>query len=498
MATTTKEYEVKKKSNLKPGKSLYEDTEENIAWWKIWKHRRYQIAVLALFGFFNIYSLRTNLSIAIVAMTENRSVLLENGTTIYEQEFAWSSTQQGVILSSFFYGYITTQVLGGFVSERYGGQKFFGLGIFITAALTLLTPVVAKYSYEGLITLRVIEGIFEGVTYPSIHAVWARWAPPLERSRLTTIGYSGSYIGTVAAMTIGGVIAEEWGWESIFYFFGAIGVFWFICWWILVYENPNEDKFISQRELKYILTSLEKENEKKLNVKHPWKKILTSLPVWAIIFSHFCENWGFYTLLTQLPRFMREMLNFDISSSGILSALPYVAMSICTVLSGFLADLLLSKNWLTTTQVRKSFNCSAFLSQTVFMLAAGFLLERVGSTICLTFAVGLGGLALSGFGVNYLDIGPSHASVIMGISNTFATIPGMVSPTLTGILVPNNTEAEWRNIFYISAGIYLIGCTFYGTCASGELQEWSWDAKMKREKGVENEGYVPDENDKSV
>lgn len=56
-------------------------TEEDIGW-KFWKRRRYVVAFLAFLGFFNIYALRVNLSIAIVAMTENKTVILENGTAI--------------------------------------------------------------------------------------------------------------------------------------------------------------------------------------------------------------------------------------------------------------------------------------------------------------------------------------------------------------------------------------------------------------------------------
>lgn len=48
--------------------------------WKFWKKRRYVVAVLALLGFFNVYSLRVNLSIAIVAMTEFKNITT-NGTT---------------------------------------------------------------------------------------------------------------------------------------------------------------------------------------------------------------------------------------------------------------------------------------------------------------------------------------------------------------------------------------------------------------------------------
>ncbi len=41
------------------------------------------------------------------------------------------------------------------------------------------------------------------MTYPSIHAIWAKWAPPLERSRLAAVAFSGSYVGTVLALPVG-------------------------------------------------------------------------------------------------------------------------------------------------------------------------------------------------------------------------------------------------------------------------------------------------------
>lgn len=40
------------------------------------------VAVLAFFGFFSVYALRVNLSVAIVAMTNRRNFTLENGTVI--------------------------------------------------------------------------------------------------------------------------------------------------------------------------------------------------------------------------------------------------------------------------------------------------------------------------------------------------------------------------------------------------------------------------------
>jgi MFS transporter, ACS family, solute carrier family 17 (sodium-dependent inorganic phosphate cotransporter), other len=82
------------------------------------------------------------------------------------------------------------------------------------------------------------------------------------------------------------------------------------------------------------------------------------------------------------------------------------------------------------------------LAQTVFMMLAAYILEPIASMICITIAVGLGAFAWSGFAVNHLDIAPQYASIIMGFGNTFATIPGIVSPQLTGLLVDDDGVSD--------------------------------------------------------
>lgn len=69
-------------------------------------------------------------------------------------------------------------------------------------------------------------------------------------------------------------------------------------------------------------------------------------------------------------------------------------------------------------------------------------MSPVGTISCIVIAIGLGAFAWCGFAVNHLDIAPPHASVLMGISNTFATIPGIVSPALTGYIVTNSVSVS--------------------------------------------------------
>lgn len=44
----------------------------------------------------------------------------------------------------------------------------------------------------------------------------------------------------------------------------------------------------------------------------PWRAIATSRPLWAIVVAHFSYNWTFYTLLTLLPTYMSDILQFSI------------------------------------------------------------------------------------------------------------------------------------------------------------------------------------------
>ncbi|KAK5646080.1 hypothetical protein RI129_004544 [Pyrocoelia pectoralis] len=440
--------------------------------WMIWKRRRYVVATMAFFGFFNVFALRAVLSIAIVAMTAPTEVVDQNGTISQVPGFDWDSKVQGYVLSSFFYGYIVTQLVGGWLAAKYGGKYVYGIGIAVTGVLTIVSPFAAKQSYYFLIAVRVLEGLFEGVTYPGIHAVWAEWAPPLERSRLAAIGFSGSYAGTVVTMALSPLIANKLGWEAIFYVFGCVAVLWFLCWCKVVADSPSNDRYISDSELSYIKDSLGQQQVSRI-VKHPWRSIATSIPVWAIIAAHFSENWGTYTLLTQLPTFMKDTLHFELASTGIMAGLPYLVMAVTTPIAGKVADCLIEREIFNITQVRKICNCGAFIGQAVFLVAAAYLLSPIGTTICVSGAVGIGGFVWAGFGVNHLDIAPQHASVLMGISNTFATIPGIVSPIISGHIVTTPTESQWQTVFIISSCIYILGAIFYGIFASGELQPWA-------------------------
>lgn len=45
----------------------------------------------------------------------------------------------------------------------------------------------------------------------------------------------------------------------------------------------------------------------------PYKKIALCLPFWAAVVAHCGQNWGFFTLMTEMPTYMAEVLHFKIA-----------------------------------------------------------------------------------------------------------------------------------------------------------------------------------------
>ncbi len=201
-----------------------------------WK-TRYSIILMCFAATFVCYIDRVNISVAIIPMAE---------------EFKWDLETQGIILSSFYVGYMIMQVLGGFLADRFGGKIVLGLGVLIWSFFTIVTPWAAFSGMLGLLIARIGMGLGEAVTFPSVYSLVTRWFPVHEKAKAVALNASGIPIGTVFALVVTPIIVTELGWEWAFYLFGLVGVFWYIAWHWLVTDKPQEHPRINATELEYI------------------------------------------------------------------------------------------------------------------------------------------------------------------------------------------------------------------------------------------------------
>ncbi|VIO86440.1 Uncharacterized protein BM_BM7420 [Brugia malayi] len=436
---------------------------------KCYLQRRHLVVILAFLGFANIYAMRANLSVAIVQMTSDTVVTTINGKQVRKAEFEWDTVAQGAILGAFFYGYFLTQLPGGYLAHHYGGKFIYCTSVFGTAVFTLLSPPLAKLGKGSLIIARFWEGLFEGISYPAMHTILGNWAPTMEKTRMSAISYSGSYFGTVIAMPVSAIVGHHFGWPSIFYFFGISALLWCFLWVKMFYDLPENDPNISTDEL----TLLKRETKQAASSIVPWRRILSSKAVWAIVIAHVCQNWGFYIMLTSLPRIIENSLSYDREEAGSLSSLPYFVMGAVLLTAGGFADYLRKSCMWSTTKARKVFCCLGLLGESAFLLLATAEMHKLLVLISLIISVGLGGLSWSAFSVNYLDIAPQYAGHLMGFSNTLATLPGMISPLFVGAVVKNQLRSEWHAVFFFTSGIYIFGSFMFWLWAKGDLEEWS-------------------------
>ncbi|XP_074653837.1 sialin-like isoform X2 [Tubulanus polymorphus] len=481
---------------------------------------RFILAYVGFFGFFWLYALRFNMSVGIVCMVKNPPKKLDvttnatseptSGNNTYDRaltneekceaeglgsnnrsaegEFEWDRPTQGMVLSAFFWGYIITQVPGGWLANKYGGKLVLGSGMALTALATLLLPVAARGSVHAVIFLRVVMGFGTGTAFPAMHGLWARWAPSFEKTKLMTLCYSGTMIGNIFTFFVSGLLCEygfDGGWPSIFYLMGIGTAIWLLFWIFLVYDTPSVHPRISDEEKEYILQSVGANTFKDAqNVKTPWLSFIKSPPLLAIVVAHVCNNWGNYTMMTSLPTYMKDVLKFNMKSNGLFTALPYMGMFVASIGGGQVSDILRARG-VTTTVVRKTVQCIAFVLPAAFTIATGFLdcTQRGLAVAFLTIAVTTSALNRSGYIVNHVDIAPRFAGVLFGLTNTFATVPGMLAPLAVGQLTKDRSRASWQIVFYLCGGFYLFGALVYTKFASGVEQEW---AKAKPEAQAED------------
>lgn len=156
-------------------------------------------------------------------------------------------------------------------------------------------------------------------------------------------------------MPICGYLISYLGWESVFYVTGGIGLLWSICWFVFIFETPARHPRISDEERKEIEDAIGTSTSKVKPSYVPWLSIFTSPAVYAIILTHGASVFGYFTIVNQLPTYMKVILKYDIKKNGILSSLPYFGKYFMAVTASYLADHLRKKGTLSTTAARKIF-----------------------------------------------------------------------------------------------------------------------------------------------
>ncbi len=417
---------------------------------------RFKVVFLSFLAVFICYIDRVNISVAIIPM---------------QQQFGWSESQVGIILGSFYFGYMISMTIGGYLADKYGGKKVLGIGLLIWSFFTIITPIFAYSGLWYLILIRILMGLGEGITFPSWHAIYARWIPFKERTRAIAFTNSGISVGTVFGYLATAVIIAQYSWEWVFYSFGALGIFWYFFWNKNVTSFPEDNKFLPSDELA-IIKSEAPSNSSAPSI--PLIKLTKNLPFIAIAVATFCNNWALYTFLSYLPKFVNSPisvggLGIELESSMFiyLILIPSFFSIFSLLLGGYLADRFIKKGY-KVIHVRKTVNSIGFFGAAILLYLISLQDSLISVLVLLCLINFCSGIGAGGFGVNHADLGPKYTGSLVGISGSFGMIAAIFSPMVAGYLL--EITNSWSAIFYICSVILLFGGLFYLKFASASKQ----------------------------
>lgn len=298
-------------------------------------HKRYIILALCALSVMISYADRTNISIAEMDM---------------KKELHLSDTTLGIINSSFFWGYALTQIIGGWVADKYGGKLVLLTAVGGWSFFTFIVPFSVERGLAVFIVTRMLLGAAEGVGFPAVHSMLGKWIPSNERSRSVSLVTAFSYLGAIFSSIVASALLKPYGWRSIFYSFGLVGLLWCIPWIYFAENEPSERHHIAFDELDTVVISASRRRYSRVNhelsstdsdvdddgfissdivhvqekgeVGTPWKRILCAKEVWAIIINQFAQSWGFFTILFYLPSYFEVVHGLKSDQAGFMTIIP--------------------------------------------------------------------------------------------------------------------------------------------------------------------------------
>lgn len=113
------------------------------------------ITLVVSSGFVISFGMRCNMGMAKLVIKNDQE---GNNNSIV---FNWTVGEESALDSSFFWGYLLTQVPGGFLASLYPANRIFGTAIVISSCLSLLVPGALKIDPVVDMCVQVMKGLVE-------------------------------------------------------------------------------------------------------------------------------------------------------------------------------------------------------------------------------------------------------------------------------------------------------------------------------------------------
>jgi ACS family glucarate transporter-like MFS transporter len=351
----------------------------------------------------------------------------------------------GYVFSAFAWSYVACQLPGGWLLDRFGSKITYFFSIFFWSLLTVLMGTVGFFTGATAVALlfglRLAIGAAESPSFPGNSRITSAWFPTAERGIASAIFNSAQYFATVLFAPLMGWLVHTFGWQSVFYVMGGLGIVLSFVWLKVIY-GPKTHPRINAAELAYIDTggalvdlegTTDKIEPKKVNSVAIIKELLSNRMLLGIYIAQYCITTLTYFFLTWFPVYLVQERHMTILKAGFIAALPAIAGFLGGILGGIISDQMIKRGY-SLSAARKTPIVAGMV------LAMSMILCNYVSADWLVVAIMA--LAFFGKGVGALgwavvsDTSPKEAGGLSGaVFNTFGNVAGITTPIVIGYIL---------------------------------------------------------------
>jgi ACS family glucarate transporter-like MFS transporter len=402
-----------------------------------------------------------------------------------------SSVQMGYVFSAFAWSYVVAQLPGGWLLDRFGSKITYFFSIFLWSLFTMAMGSVGFFTGGAAVALlfglRLLVGAAEAPSFPGNSRITSAWFPTRERGTAAAIFNSAQYFATVLFAPLMGWLVHSFGWQSVFYVMGGLGIVMSFVWLKTIY-GPRLHPRINKAEMDYIeaggaLVDVEgggkPSGAPRMATGPVIRQLLGNRMLLGVYIGQYCITTLTYFFLTWFPVYLVSERHMTILKAGFVAALPAVAGFLGGILGGWISDRML-KRGASLSKARKTPIVAGML------LAMSMVFCNYVSQDWLVVAIM--SLAFFGKGIGALgwavvsDTSPREAGGLSGgLFNTFGNTAGITTPIVIGYILQGTGSFAWALIFVGANALVAILCYL---CVVGEI-------KRVELKPVEDSSLLP-------
>ncbi|HEV7814099.1 MAG TPA: MFS transporter [Janthinobacterium sp.] len=342
----------------------------------------------------------------------------------FGKEFNLSKTQIGLVFSAFAYPYLVFQIIGGWVSDRFGARRTLIYCGILWGIATILTGFAGGLT--SLLLARLLLGLGEGATFPAATSAMGRWVAREKRGFAQGITHAFSRIGNALAPTAVVMVMAVSGWRESFYICGVFSLVWVVVWALVFTEDPAKHPRVTPAELASLPPP------KKKYPKVPWMPLFKRM--FPVTIVYFCYGWTLWLFLSWIPQYFLHSYDLDIKKSALFASSVFFAGVIGDTLGGIISDRILIKTG--SLKRARSQMVSLCMALTLLSLIPLMFTHNVYvSILSLGFGFFFAEMTIGPMWAIPMDISPEYCGTASGMMNTGSALAAIISPVLSGYLI---------------------------------------------------------------